>query len=274
MRVATVDGLVTLFYDGSEELWNPILEFTFLITGGSINLEHNSEERAADLEAMNVPDSCKRYYRERQSWQQIIIVEGVTVIPERTFCYCFNIQRVIFANTVIRIEKCAFAICQDLVFIKWSMSLQYIGPLAFEACNLSSVFIPPTCQEICREAFNCCNNLSILHVPRQTALGENVFRYTALVEASPFDAVNDDTNQWLKNMNNDEAFSLHRACSSFQPLKEVIHTILQEKGLKAFREENSAGITPSRYLQENPYTNLTEKEIIHDYLMKMIGEVE
>lgn len=37
-------------------------------------------------------------------------------------------------------------------------------------------------------------------------------------------------------------------------------------------KKNSAGITPSRYLQENPYTDLSEKEIIHDYLMKMMAE--
>ena len=85
---------------------------------------------------------------------------------------------------------------------------------------------------------------------------------------------NDEMNQWLKTMNNDDKFSLHRACSSFQPLKEVIHAIIQEKGLKAFREENSAGISPSRYLQENPYTELNEKEIIREYLMKMMGKFE
>ena len=44
-------------------------------------------------------------------------------------------------------------------------------------------------------------------------------------------------------MNNDEAFALHRACASFQPLKEVILAIALEKGLKAFQEENSAGKT-------------------------------
>ena len=87
-------------------------------------------------------------------------------------------------------------------------------------------------------------------------------------------AASNEMNHSLKTINNDEKFALHRACSSFQPLKQVINAVILQKGLRAFREENSAGITPSRYIQENPYTDLSEKEIIHDYLMKMMGELE
>ncbi|GFH43792.1 hypothetical protein CTEN210_00265 [Chaetoceros tenuissimus] len=272
MRVATIDGLVTLFYDGSKELWNENLNWErsiALLTG----------VRANDLESSNVSDECKRYFRERHSWEQIIIVDGVTEIPYMTFGYCRNIKRVIFANTVIRIERNAFYHCENLVFIKWSVSLVYIGKSAFEECNLSSVFLPPTCREICDSVFYSNRNLSILHFPQETELGEKIIYCTALAEASPnanfpFYYRNNDMNQWLKNMNIDNQFALHRACSSFQPLKEVINAILIQKGLKAFKEKNSAGITPSRYLQENPYTDLSEKEIIHDYLMKMIDEVE
>lgn len=110
-------------------------------------------ERANDLESMDLSDECKRYFRERYSWQQIIVVEGVTAIPEFTFGGCKNIKRVIFADSVIRIERFAFSLCENLVFIKWSISLEFIGTFAFSSCNLSSVFIPPTCREICNHAF-------------------------------------------------------------------------------------------------------------------------
>lgn len=137
--------------------------------------------------------------------------------------------------------------------------------------------------------------LKEFHVHQDTGLGRIIISGTAIAIASPVDRFNhltgsdrisgnrteqqrvienNEMNTWIKNMNNDEAFALHRACVSFQPLKEVIHAIIQEKGLKIFREENSAGISPSRYLQENPYTHLTEKEIIREYLMKMMGEFE
>ena len=112
-----------------------------------------------------------------------------------------------------------------------------------------------------------------MNVPQGTQLGRNVIKGNKLLERYLHNG-QEDINSWLKNMNNDENFALHRACASFNPLKEIILAIILQKGLKAFREKNSAGITPSRYLKENPYTDLSEKEIIHDYLMKMMGEVE
>ncbi|GFH43789.1 hypothetical protein CTEN210_00262 [Chaetoceros tenuissimus] len=278
MRVATIDGLVTLFYDGSKELFNETFdeEFWWHYCGDGMHNEH-------DWEDWNLSNECKNYWRERLSWQQVIIVDGVTEIPEKTFTRCFKIKRVIFANTVVRIGRYAFLSCKCLIFVKWPINLEYIGLKALSQCYLSSIFIPPTCREICDYAFEGNNNLSVLHVPRETELGEKIIFGTALAEASPietqhhvgwYDEGNDDMNQWLKNMNNDDQFALHRACSSFQPMKEVIYPIILQKGLKAFKEKNSAGIIPSKYLQENSYTDLTEKEIIHDYLMKMMGEVE
>ncbi|GFH43793.1 hypothetical protein CTEN210_00266 [Chaetoceros tenuissimus] len=281
MRVATVDGLVTLFYDGSRELYNMELEHEWFGNRGHV-LDADTNKRM-EVESLNVSDRCKKYIKERLSWQQIIVVDGVEEIPRETFSWCLEVKRVIFANTVIRIGKFAFCNCENLVYIKWSIFLGVIGQSAFRHCNLSSVFIPPTCEEIDRNAFAYNRNLSILHVPQDAQLGRCVFATTTIAKSSSLHVdrngwysygESNEMNQWLLNMNNDNKFSLHRACSSFQPLKEVLYPIISQKGLKAFREKNTAGITPSKYLKENPYTDLTEKEIIHDYLMKMMGEVE
>ena len=276
MRVATVDGLVTLFYDGSKPLYNEELHFDWW----DAHEQHMSED---DWESWDLSVECKKYFRERFSWQQVIVVEGVTEIPDRTFLRCYNVKRVIFADTVIRIEEYAFFRCESLVFDKLSINLEYIGISAFYGCNLSSVFIPPSCREIGHYALGSNKNLSILCVPQDTQLGRGIIKYSALAKSSPFevqrngsyeDEVNDDMNTWIKNLNNGEEFSLHRACSSFQPLKQVLSAIIQEKGLKAVKMRNSAGITPSWYLKENPYTEVTEMEIIHNYLMKMMGECQ
>ncbi|GFH61891.1 hypothetical protein CTEN210_18367 [Chaetoceros tenuissimus] len=277
MRVATVDGIVTLFYDGMKKLFIPDLNYEFW----NAYCDNNGEED--EWESWPLSDECKNYFRERLSWQQIIIVEGVTEIPDRTFMKCWNIKRVIFADTVVRIKGHAFENCKSLVYVKISINLEYIGKYAFSECDLSSVFIPPSCREICNGAFGFNANLSILSIPRHVELGRYMIQDTKLAEASPFEVaeggyydseVNDDMNIWIKNMNHDEAFTLHRACASFQPLKQVLSAIIQEKGLKAFRKENNAGIAPSQYLTENPYTELKEKELIHDYVMKIMGEVE
>lgn len=279
MRVATVDGLLTLYYDGSKPLYIKELEHEWIHDRGHV-LDANNKIK--DVESLNVSDRCKEYIKERLSWQQIIVVNGVEEIPVDTFSWCLELKRVIFANTVIRIQGFAFYHCENLAYIKLSIVLEVIGQSAFSHCNLSCVFTPPTCEQLDWNAFEYNMNLSILHVQQDAQLGICVFAATTIAKSSPlhvdrngwYDRTSSpDMNEWIKNINNDNQFALHRACSAFQPLKEVIHAIILQKGLKAFHEENSAGITPSRYLKENPYTDLTEKEIIKDYLMMMMGEM-
>ncbi|GFH43825.1 hypothetical protein CTEN210_00298 [Chaetoceros tenuissimus] len=215
MRVATVDGLVTLFYDGSKELWNRQLDIEWWDAQHRRNHDEDDDVETLDVSALDVSDECREYWRERFSWQQIIIVEGVTDIPYMTFSGCKNIKRVIFSNTVIRIEQCAFISCKNLVYIKWSMNLEYIGPYAFEECNLSSAFIPPRCREICESAFQCNENLSIFHVPQDTELGQGIIKCTSFAKASPPMAGDYNfmqtirMNRWIKTMNNEEEFVLH-----------------------------------------------------------------
>ncbi|GFH46382.1 hypothetical protein CTEN210_02856 [Chaetoceros tenuissimus] len=275
MRVATVDGLVTLFYDGSKELFSDELYYEWF------EKYEYDDSIDADWENWEISDRCKRYWRERQSWQQIIIVEGVTVIPEYTFARCYNIKRVIFSNTVVRIEEYAFYLCRDLIFIKLSINLALIGECAFDGCDLVSVFIPSSCRAIKRCAFSRNKNLSIFHVPQQIKLGTNVLAQTKVLEESHFEICqyrnHSDQVQihnWLKNINNDDKYSLHRACCSFQPLKQVILTIILQHGIGAFNIKNEAAITASRYLRENPYADIKETDIIRGYVMKMMGEYE
>ncbi|GFH43865.1 hypothetical protein CTEN210_00338 [Chaetoceros tenuissimus] len=265
MRVATVDGLVTLFYDGSKPLFNQ--ELNFKIYGN----EADENIWADTWESWPLSDECKDYIRERLSWQQVIVQEGVTEIPLCTFYNCYNIERVIFADSVIIIRKAAFHYCKNLLFIKWSINLQLIGEDAFRNCNLASVFIPPRCRYIGYTAFARNTNLTILNVPQDTHLGLSVIFSTKLHQSSwnP-GSIN---SSWLKNINNDNQFALHRICSSFEPTLQLIVEVLMDKGgPKAFKEGNRIGITPSRYLKENPYAHVTEKEIIEKYIFEMLGE--
>ncbi|GFH57207.1 hypothetical protein CTEN210_13683 [Chaetoceros tenuissimus] len=268
MRVATVDGLVTLFYDGSEPLYNSDLHDEWFVKWN----EHYRND--GNWEDWDLSDECKRYWGERQSWQQIIVINGVTEIPDVTFCYCFNIRCVIFADTVIRIEISAFYLCKSLVSVKWSINLEFIGEASFEYCDLSSVFIPPRCREIGEYAFCGNRNLEILNVPQNANLVEPqwIIRDTALYSKYPHQRAEVDV--WLKNINNHDKFALHRVCASFEPTLDLVLNTMKEKGgLKAFKVENSIGITPSRYLNENPYAKVTEKEVIEKYVLQMMGEV-
>ena len=274
MRVATVDGLVTLFYDGSKTIYNADLHDEWW----DEYLDHDSNEEG--WEDWNLSDECKRYFKERQTWQQVIIEEGVTEIPINSFHGCRNIKRVIFSDTVVRIEWGAFSSCSSLSYIKLSMNLEYIGFRAFGSCILMSVFIPPSVRVVRDRAFSYNKNLAIFNVPQDTEIGQNAIHQTKLLQDSHFELdkyghYRDQTHEvhnWLKNMNNDNEYSLHRACASFQPIKEVLLTIVRAKGIGAFKVKNEAGITPSQYLKENPYAEVEEMDIVRDYVMKMMGE--
>ncbi|GFH46385.1 hypothetical protein CTEN210_02859 [Chaetoceros tenuissimus] len=275
MRVATVDGLVTLFYDGSKELYNEDLHEEWW------KEYYNYTADAEDFwERWNLSDECKRYWKERQTWQQVIVMEGVTVIPRHTFAKCKKIKRVIFTNTVVRIKEWAFVGCKCLTYIKWSINIEVIEDGAFCNCGFTSVFIPPTCREIGEGAFRDNEDLAIFHVHPNILLGDFLLSETRLLKESRFEldgwgnyeGQTDEVHNWIKHINNDEKYSLHRACCSFQPLKEVLMTIIKAKGIGAFNIKNEAGITPSRYLKENPFADIKEMDIVRDYIATMMGE--
>ena len=50
--------------------------------------------------------------------------------------------------------------------------------------------------------------------------------------------------------------------------------IVQERGIAAFQQKNKVGITSSKYLSENPYADISEMEIVRNYISKMMGELE
>ena len=216
---------------------------------------------------------------EQKSWQVIIVLPGVEVIPELTFHECRSIETVIMSDTVRRIEKEAFSFCSRLVFVKLSRNLEYMGFCAFWFCkSLTSIFIPPSCREI-------RDQLLILGLPQHTQLGRDVFQNTALTKLSPvsrvfseednfYDSDNEETViQWIKSINNGEAYALHRACSSFNPIDDIIHGLVKRKGIKAMRIPNLIGITPSKYLEANRFAEISEKDIINRYILDSMGEV-
>ena len=170
---------------------------------------------------------------ERDKWEVIIVLPGVEVIPEDTFIECENVKTVVMADTVRRIARWAFTGCESLMFVKLSRNLEYIGYEAFAMCvSLTSIFIPPSCREIGESAFYGCKSLLIIAVPQPVELGEGVFQSTALITKSTFELdsdniYNDDDEEevvrWVKSINNADALALHRTCSSFNSLPEIIH---------------------------------------------------
>ena len=247
MKIQLVDNLKTVFYDGSE-LWE----------GGMFN---------------GSPILYNK--KERESWERIIVLSGVQVIPHHTFLYCYNVHIVILADTVIRIEDLAFHSCKNIYWFKLSRNLEFIGIAAFEGCEaLISIFLPPS-YEICNYAFANCKNLKLLNVLGECRLGLFIVVNTKLVGMSFFENVYsmDDSyevNEWLVSNNRSEEYALHRVCSSYEPKVEDIVDIVQENEMTAFHNPNNIGITPSVYLESNPFSNIKEIEILRHFIMQML----
>ena len=79
--------------------------------------------------------------------------------------------------------------------------------------------------------------------------------------------------RWVKSINHEQEYALHRACTSFNPLSEIIHALVKRKGIKAMKMPNAIGITPSQYLAANPFADISEMEIVNRCLLDMMGEV-
>ncbi|GFH51605.1 hypothetical protein CTEN210_08081 [Chaetoceros tenuissimus] len=224
--------------------------------------------------------------KERDSWEVIIILPGVEIIPQMTFFECRNIEGVIMSDTVQSIELFAFGDCFSLEFVNFSRNVEYIGEGAFWYCkSLSSVFIPPSCVEIGDNVFAACEKLLILGMSQETQVGMGVFQCTALLEASPLEVFDEDgghydeeedeeeVTQWIKSINNEEVYALHRACSSFNPQYEIVYSLVKRQGIKAMKMPNGIGITPSQYLSANIFADISEKEIIKRYISEMMREI-
>ncbi|GFH61977.1 hypothetical protein CTEN210_18453 [Chaetoceros tenuissimus] len=189
------------------------------------------------------------------------------------------------ADTVERIESYALCVCKSLEFVKLSRNLEYIGEDAFGECeSLTSIFIPLSCREILRDAFWNCKKLLIFHVPQHTELGRGVISHTALLKASPFSDripeyspenqnISNEIHQWIKNINANQEFALHRACSAYDPLFDIIYQIVKRQGLRSLSKANDIGITPLQYLEANPYAEIKELKIANRYILDMMGEI-
>ncbi|GFH50291.1 hypothetical protein CTEN210_06767 [Chaetoceros tenuissimus] len=223
-------------------------------------------------------------WEEQQSWEVLIVLPGVEVISRKFFSTCEKLETVIMADdSVETIEESAFAHCRSLKFVRLSRNLEFIGKGAFLHCtSLTSIFIPPSCREIDNEAFQYCSKLIIFNVSRQTQLGEHVIANTALIRGSPFKVSSffgnyentEEVNQWIKGINEDDTYELHQACSSFNPLIEIIYGIVKRKGPCAFHKKNEIGMTAVDYLEANPCieNEIDQNVLMKRYVLEMMGE--
>ena len=114
----------------------------------------NSEQISRQIFTFN------KSYPNNTTLKNVILLEGVTDIPEYTFRNCTSLTSVTIPSTVTSIGGDAFYGCENLVNVIIPEGVKYINGGTFENCKaLTSVTIPSTVTEIGKSAFRDCENL-------------------------------------------------------------------------------------------------------------------
>lgn len=58
----------------------------------------------------------------------------------------------------------------------------------------------------------------------------------------------------------------------FQPNHRHHSEIVRRQGPASFKKKNKIGITPLRYLEENPFAEIDQQNVIKRYFLDMMGE--
>lgn len=96
---------------------------------------------------------------------------NVKSIGENAFCWCINIKGAEFPECT-DIADYVFQVCKNLEYIKLG-NIKRIGFKAFRFCNsLESFEIPDSVEQICREAFAFCDNLTVTVSEKLKASGK------------------------------------------------------------------------------------------------------
>jgi hypothetical protein len=119
--------------------------------------------------------------------------------------------------------------------------------------------------------------LIILYLPQRTDLGGSGIYETKLIQKvsyNYFDSITVQMNVWIKSINDDDEYGLHRLCSSMDPSEDGIYQMICDQGgLHAMAQKNSIGITPSEYLAANPYADVDEKKLIKRFVLEKLGKI-
>lgn len=97
----------------------------------------------------------------------IVIPEGVSVIPSHFLNGGFELKSITLPTTIKRIEDSAFYNCNKLEKVNFPEGLEFIGHSAFSLCkSLTKIDLPDSIDEIDICAFRECTGLKSVQLPK------------------------------------------------------------------------------------------------------------
>ncbi len=159
-----------------------------------------------NLEKINIPDSVKiiedRAFESCSSLGEIHIPEQVISIGEYAFFYCLGLREIYIPELVESIGDKAFQQCANLREIKVSdknKSYSSVDGVLFNKDKTELIrcperknafIIPDTVTIITEDAFNDCDNLEVLEIPKSVkSIGRDAFGESYWLEHYPEDLV-------------------------------------------------------------------------------------
>ena len=99
--------------------------------------------------------------------KRIEIPKNVKEIGESAFCYCQNLEEVIFHDDIHTIRSIAFFRNTSLREIKLPKNLTNLGDYAFAIClSANNIEINENLSEIPRGCFSICSSLKEINIPK------------------------------------------------------------------------------------------------------------
>ena len=167
---------------------NPI---TKLNLPSCATIEANAFEHNA-IEKLFIPNGVKlnggMVFGVNTNLKEVVIEEGFSDLPDRTFMYCCVLKDVKLPSSIRRIEDYTFGYCRSLESIEIPEGVRTICWSAFRHCeNLTKVTFPSTLKEIKDEAFYDCPNLKSVIVPLCCQVAEGAFDEGVEVKYANYD---------------------------------------------------------------------------------------
>lgn len=121
------------------------------------------------------------------------------------------------------------------------------------------------------EAFKDCSNLEFVKFMHLNALNLVMVNKCNGNHDVPS---NERINKWIKSINQNDEYALHRLCSSMDPSEDTIYQMICDQDcLHAIAQKNSAGISPSEYLAANLYADVDETKLMKKFVLEKMGEI-
>lgn len=117
------------------------------------------------LEHLDIPSSVRTLGDGafiHSAMKEIVIPEGVSVIPECAFMNMPNLREITLPSTITEIEIDAFRGCENLEQITLNEGLVKIGRQAFSGTAIDIITIPSTVTDMYDIGFSECKNLKIV----------------------------------------------------------------------------------------------------------------